>query len=219
MCRGDSVFRPLWGTQLEIDSVAQILRQCHVGVKAYSGMEGTAESFVSMSGQAPQLLLVATHGFYYTPREARQYDYLRGYKNAMLLSGLVLSGGNAAWLGRDLPEGVMGGILTADDISRLDLSGLELVVLSACQTGQGRATAEGLYGLQRAFKKAGARTLVMTLWNVDDQVTREFVVRFHQLLAAPQNGWNKESAFRQARAYIRQRYPEAFYWAAFVMLD
>lgn len=219
VCRGDSVFRPLWGTQLEIDSVAQILRQCHVGVKAYSGMEGTAESFVSMSGQAPQLLLVATHGFYYTPREARQYDYLRGYKDAMLLSGLVLSGGNAAWLGRDLPEGVMGGILTADDISRLDLSGLELVVLSACQTGQGRATAEGLYGLQRAFKKAGARTLVMTLWNVDDQVTREFVVRFHQLLATSQNGWNKESAFRQARAYIRQRYPEAFYWAAFVMLD
>jgi len=129
----------------------------------------------------------------------------------------VFAGGNAAWLGKEIPRGVMGGILTANDIATLDLSGLDMVVLSACQTGQGAATAEGLYGLQRAFKKAGARTIVMTLWSVNDQVTCDFMVKFHELLAA--NGWNKRKAFEDAKAAIRERYPEPFYWAGFVMLD
>ena len=84
----------------------------------------------------------------------------------MFLTGIVMAGGNAAWLGNELPQGVLGGILTAANIARLDLTGLELVVLSACQTGRGRATPEGLFGLQRAFKKAGAKTMVMTLWSV-----------------------------------------------------
>ena len=133
------------------------------------------------------------------------YDYLRGFRDAMYLSGLVLSGGNAVWQGKKLPEGVLGGILTAQDISRLDLSGTELVVLSACQSG-----------LQRAFKKAGAQTLVMTLWRVSDRVTREFMVSFYMHLAHSED---KRKAFEEARQEIRARYPEPFYWAGFVMID
>lgn len=116
-----------------------------------------------MHGKSPQVLQIATHGFYYTPDRAETVNYLKGYSDAMMLSGIILSGGNAAWRGKELPDGVLGGILITNNIARLDLSGTEMVVLSACQSGQGKATSEGLYGLQRAFKKAGVCTIVMAL--------------------------------------------------------
>ncbi len=215
---GTKPFEDLSGTKAEIEEVGRILTEGSVTVTTYSGTDGTAESFLSLDGQAPAILHLATHGFYYTPQAAQSVDYLKGQTDAMRLSGLVFSGGNAAWLGKELPEGVLGGILTADDISRLDLQGAELVVLSACQTGQGEATSEGLYGLQRAFKKAGARAMVMTLWSVSDQVTREFMAAFHRQLTAD-GTWDKRRAFEAARALVRQKYPEPFYWAPFVMLD
>ena len=181
------------------------------------GMNGTEESFLSMHGKSPQILHLATHGFYYTPAQANEVNYLRGYNDAMSLSGLIMSGGNAAWQGKELPEGVLGGVLTANNIARLDLSNTDMVVLSACQSGQGNATAEGLYGLQRSFKKAGVGTMVMTLWNVSDKVTTEFMIKFYEALA--QNDWNKNKAFNIAKSQIRKEYPDPFHWAAFVMLD
>ena len=183
------------------------------------GMQGTEESFLSMHGKAPQLLQIATHGFYYTPERAANVDYLKGYSDAMMLSGIVLSGGNAAWRGKELPDGVLGGILTANNIARLDLSGTEMVVLSACQTGQGKATPEGLYGLQRAFKKAGVGTMVMALWSVSDKVTTEFMTTFYEQLASKECKWNKRKAFENTKSIIREKYPDPFHWAAFVMLD
>lgn len=215
--RGDSAFVSLPESAEEVRQIAGLLQADHYRVTIYEGASGSEESFLSLSGCSPRLLHVATHGFYYTPDEARQIDYLRGFQDAMYLSGLILSGGNTAWLGKRVPDGVQDGILTARDIAALDLSGTELVVLSACQTGQGKVTAEGLYGLQRAFKKAGVRTLVMTLWRVSDRVTREFMVAFYQNLLAGNN--NKREAFEKARMQIRNRYPEPFYWAGFVMTD
>lgn len=183
------------------------------------GKNGTEESFLNMHGKSPKLLHLATHGFYYTPNRAENVDYLKGYTDAMSLSGLVFSGGNAAWLGKPLPKGVLGGILSANDIARLDLSNTDMVVLSACQTGQGKATAEGLYGLQRAFKKAGVGTIVMSLWNVSDKTTSEFMTTFYERLADTHNAWNKRKAFEEAKEIIRQKHPDPFHWAAFVMLD
>ena len=92
-----------------------------------------------------------------------------------------------------------------------------MVTLSACQTGQGNATAEGLYGLQRAFKKAGVGTMVMTLWSVSDKVATEFMIKFYETLA--KNKWDKHKAFEQTKAYIRTQHPDPYHWAAFVMLD
>ncbi len=215
--RGDSIYHELPGTEEETARIETLLRKSHWQVVPYTGTTGTAESFVSMHGRSPQLLHLATHGFYYTPSSAEKEDYLKGYTDAMQLSGIVLSGGNAAWLGKPMPQGVMGGIITANDIARLDLSGTDMVVLSACRTGQGKATAEGLYGLQRAFKKAGVGTIVMSLWDVSDASTPEFMATFYERLTA--NGWNKRAAFEEAKAMIRQKYPEPYYWAAFVMLD
>lgn len=217
--RGDSIFSPLPYTKEEIDKIGGILQSYDVSVRPYSGAKGTEESFVSMDGKSPKILHVATHGFYYTSDKANETNYLRGYTDAMLLSGIVLAGGNAAWQGKELPEKVMEGILTAYDIASLDLSNTDLVVLSACQTGRGEATAEGLFGLQRAFKKAGAKTIVMSLWDVDDKVTKEFMVKFYENLTA--NGWNKQKAFNETKNFFRDNsdYSDPYYWAGFVMLD
>ena len=219
IARGDSVFHDLQGTKEEILKIEDLLKRNKWQVSSYMGKNGTEESFLNMHGKSPKLLHLATHGFYYTPNRAENVDYLKGYTDAMSLSGLVLSGGNAAWLGKPLPKGVLGGILSANDIARLDLSNTDMVVLSACQTGQGKATSEGLYGLQRAFKKAGVGTIIMSLWNVSDKTTSEFMITFYERLADKNNAWNKRKAFEEAKEIIRQRRPDPFHWAAFVMLD
>lgn len=219
IARGDSVFHNLQGTKEEILKIEDLLKRNKWQVSSYMGKNGTEESFLNMHGQSPKLLHLATHGFYYTPNRAENVDYLKGYTDAMSLSGLVMSGGNAAWLGKQLPKGVLGGILTANDIARLDLSNTDMVVLSACQTGQGKATSEGLYGLQRAFKKAGVGTIVMSLWSVSDKITSEFMTTFYERLADTHNAWNKRKAFEEAKEIIRKKHPDPFHWAAFVMLD
>ena len=215
--RGDSIFRELPGSKMEVERISTILKNSRFDVTPYMGIEGTEESFLNLHGKSPRILHLATHGFYYTPTEAEEVDYLKGYNDAMSLSGLIMSGGNAAWRGNKLPEGVLGGVLTANDIVRVDLSETDMVVLSACQSGQGNATDEGLYGLQRAFKKAGVGTIVMTIWSVSDKVATEFMIKFYEALA--ENDWDKHKAFEQAKSLIRKEYPNPYHWAAFVMLD
>ena len=219
IARGDSIYHELQGTKEEILKIENVLKRNKWKVTSYMGTNGTEESFLNMHGKSPRLLHLATHGFYYSPSKAEKVDYLKGYTDAMSLSGIVLAGGNAAWLGKQLPNGVLGGILTANDIARLDLNNTDMAVLSACQTGQGKATAEGLYGLQRAFKKAGVGTIVMSLWSVSDMTTSEFMITFYKCLADKNNAWNKRKAFEQAKEIIRKKYPDPFRWAAFVMLD
>lgn len=219
IARGDSVFHDLQGSRDEIAKIESILKRCKWQVTPYTEKNGTEESFLAMHGKSPRVLHLATHGFYYTSDKAERVNYLKGYSDAMSLSGLVLSGGNAAWQGKKLPEGVLGGIITANDIARMDLSDTDMVVLSACKSGQGKATSEGLYGLQRAFKKAGVGTIVMSLWSVDDKVTSEFMVAFYERLTDKANVWNKRKAFEEAKEIIRKKHSDPYYWAAFVMLD
>ena len=224
--RGEKRFRELPNAKEEIESIERILKGRHMNVTSHTGKEGTEESFVALSGKAPQILHVATHGFYYTQEKAKSVNYLNGYQDAMLLSGLIMAGGNRAWTGKQLPKGVLGGVLTANSIASLNLKGTDLLVLSACQTGLGVATPEGLFGLQRAFKKAGVQTMVMTLWSVDDEATKDFMIRFYEELSV--NQWNKRAAFEKTKEFIRSKTyirngksykGDPYYWAAFVMLD
>ena len=216
---GVSGFKDLRNTKDEVKKIEKTLVDNGFSVKAYLGSKGNAESFVALDGKAPSIVHIATHGFYYTPDEAKDKDFLRGYTDAMSLSGLVFAGGNAAWLGKKNVDGVLGGVLTAKDIANLDFKGTDLLVLSACKTGQGKVTAEGVFGLQRAFKKAGVGTIIMSLWNVDDKVTSEFMVAFYGRLTDKANNWNKRKAFEQTKEIIRKEHPDPYYWAAFVMLD
>lgn len=216
---GVSGFKDLRNTKDEVKKIEKTLVDNGFSVKAYLGSKGNAESFVALDGKSPSIVHIATHGFYYTPDEAKDKDFLCGYTDAMSLSGLVFAGGNAAWLGKKNVDGVLGGVLTAKDIANLDFKGTDLLVLSACKTGQGKVTAEGVFGLQRAFKKAGVGTIIMSLWNVDDKVTSEFMVAFYEQLTDKANNWNKRKAFEQTKEIIRKEHPDPYYWAAFVMLD
>ena len=136
-----------------------------------------------------------------------------------------MAGANGVLLGEDVPMDADDGILTAQEIARLDLRGLNLVVLSACKTGNGEVTGEGVFGLQRAFKKAGAQTIVMSLWKVNDAATRDLMVQFYTGLA---DGLTKRQAFLKAQIYLKDHdktYPYTYkmrnnpHWAAFILLD
>ncbi|GAB3914451.1 CHAT domain-containing protein [Larkinella knui] len=139
-------------------------------------------------------------------------------ENPLLRSGLVMAGANYVWRGGTPIEGVDDGILTAYELSNLDLRGTELVVLSACETGLGQVRgSEGVYGLQRAVKMAGARYLLMSLWRVSDQETAEYMTLFYRHLL--EKG-SVPAAYDYAQSQMQSRYPkEPFKWAAFVLVE
>ena len=123
--------------------------------------------------------------------------------------------------GEKLPENVEDGILTAKEIADVDLRGLDLVVLSACQTGLGDISqGEGVFGLQRGFKKAGAKSILMSLWEVDDKATQLFMVQFYRNMLS---GKTKRQSLTESQNYLRKyengKYDDPKYWAAFILLD
>lgn len=204
-------------TLREINTIGHLLADT-INVRHLTGKAATEASFIALSGHSPAILHLATHGFYFNPDDPDIAKGLKGYTDPMNLSGLVMSGGNAEWTGHPLPPTTLGGLLTAADISRCDLDGTSLVCLSACHTGRGStATSEGIYGLQRAFKQAGARTLVMSLWEASELSTTLFMNHFYETLI--QTGFNKQEAFVSARRAVREKYPEPYYWAGFIMVD
>ena len=131
-------------------------------------------------------------------------------------SGICLAGANYAWDNKPL-KGIQDGVLTSYEISNLDLSNTKLVVLSACETGLGDIIEhEGVFGLQRAFKIAGVKNLVMSLWSVPDNVTADFMIEFYRGLFEHKN---IEEAFQQTQTIFRKKYPnEPFKWGAWVLI-
>lgn len=132
-------------------------------------------------------------------------------------AGLMLAGGNNKWLGKFDLTNVEDGILTADEISQMDLSDTKLVVLSACETAKGKMDpVDGIYGLQRAFKIAGVRTIIMSLWKVQDEATYDLMTHFYTYLS---NGIERHEALWKAMMIIKEKYKDPYYWASFIMLD
>jgi CHAT domain-containing protein len=217
----------LIGSMYESDAVAGLLRSAEYDVYALSGDVATEESFKALSGSGLQILHIGTHGFYESEADLVNADR-KFYTNSqqqsdedrsLSCSGLLFAGVNSTLdpkRNREIPEGFDDGVLTAKEISRLDFSGLDLVVLSACQTGLGEITGEGVFGLQRGFKKAGAQTLVMSLWKVFDDSTQMLMTEFFKNLTA---GMTKRAAFIAAQGKVRAQFPDPKHWAAFVMVD
>lgn len=193
-------------------------------VTQFSAENGTEASFKSLSGQKIDILHVATHGFY-VPKH-RKSALANLTKNAfnsiedqsLNRSGLIMAGAvnslNNQRVGKD------DGILTAKEISRLDLGQVRLAVLSACETGLGDITGEGVFGLQRGLKKAGIHSLVMSLWKVDDEATQTLMTNFYQNMV---KGISLNEAFTQAQHKLMTmengKFKDPRFWAAFIMLD
>ena len=211
----------------EVNYISDLMNKNQITTQTYRGNKGNEESFKALSGQGYNIIHLATHGFFYPDEEAKEKDYFKPmmlsdnnmYNEvdmSMWRSGLVMSGGNRAWKGDTIPDTVEDGILKAQEIGDLDLRGADLVVLSACNTGQGEVTGEGVFGLQRAFKMAGAQTIVMSLTSVDDQTTMAMMNKFYTNLFS---GQSKHDAFYNAQRYIRSIKPDPKYWMGWIMLD
>jgi CHAT domain-containing protein len=156
-----------------------------------------------MSGKnSPDVMHIATHGFFFPDKSTKpkiDENMFESAENPLFRSGLLFAGGNLSWQGKDRPQGTDDGILTAYEVSTLDLSKTKLVVLSACETGLGEIKGnEGVYGLQRAFKKAGVEYIIMSLWQVPDKETSEFMQMFY-------NKWLTGITVRQHLPKLRKK--------------
>jgi len=157
-------FEPLPGAAREAASVSAIWRQTGGAESSLVGAFARKNSVLEQAA-GKRVLHLATHGFFLDDCGPAA-SAAGGIENPLLLSGLALAGANES----NRPGE---GILTAEEIASLDLDGLEWVVLSACDTALGEIHAgEGVFGLRRAFQLAGARTVIMSLWQVDDNTTR-----------------------------------------------
>ncbi len=228
-------FEPLYNTKTEITEIDKTLKRGDLSVSMFSDSFGTEESFKALSGKGVNLIHLATHGMYIGASEAEskksesnllfiQLDDGEGGQIqediSLSRSFLVMSGGDMLPSHKEIPDNLEDGILTASEISKLDLRGLDLVVLSACQTALGDVDNEGVYGLQRGFKKAGAKTMLMSLDKVDDEATKILMVEFYKNLM---NGKTKHQSLKDAQKHLRQinngKYDMPEYWASFIMLD
>ena len=202
----------LSGTKTEVENIASKMKKKKISTTLYEGSQANEESFKALSGSDISVLHIATHGFFLPTDEKLSGD------QSLIQSGLLLSGANYAWQNQPIPEGVEDGILTAKEISFMDLRKTDLVVLSACQTALGEITGEGVFGLQRGFKKAGARTIIMSLWPVDDNATLLMMTEFYTNLT---KGMTKREAFLAAQNKVKTTagFENPRYWATFIMLD
>lgn len=216
---GQGYFAGLPGTRAEGEQIAGLL-----GVEPLLG-DAVLESKLKDS-RSPCILHLATHGFFlpdpeYQPvrnegrwKIASPATELLTLVNPLLRSGLALAGANT-WLRRGvLPPEAEDGLLTAEDITGMDLIYTQLVVLSACDTGLGHIhRGEGVFGLRRAFRLAGARTLVTSLWRIPDLQTNELMLSFYHSVL---KGEGCADALRAAQLALRARDPNPLYWAAFI---
>ena len=143
-------------------------------------------------------------------------DNKKAVSNPMTRSGLIFSGTENTMNGEILADD--NGWLNSYEASLLNLRGTELVVLSACETGTGDVqNGKGVYGLQRAIRVAGAESLIMSMWEVDDKATQELMTLFYDYWI-DKKMTKKEVPFKRAQQDIREKYKDPYYWGAFIML-
>jgi CHAT domain-containing protein len=228
-------FEPLPGSAAEIDEISELwtrknrqrLRGTAAPARDSLGLRGPTASEDALKAMAPgrRVLHLATHGFFLGSScpsalgsdGASNTSTVIG-ENPLLFSGLALAGANHREAAGPNEED---GILTAEEIATLDLTGVEWAVLSACDTGVGEVRAgEGVFGLRRAFQIAGVRTLIMSLWPVEDEASREWMKRLYENRFV-EGLSTAESVHRASLGLLQQRREEGksthpFFWAGFV---
>lgn len=208
---------PLPETQDEIDMIQSLFPQ-NTEIICYSQKDATEESIKSLSKQQVSILHIATHGFSYGDNSIKDFN------EPMRKCGLLFAGAQRAWSGNNNIANREDGILLGEEIAEIDLKDNDMVVLSACDTGLGELSSEGVWGLQRAFKKAGANSILMSLWKVDDLSTRLFMTQFYRYFIS---GKDKQESLKLAQNYIREYkdengnllFEDPSYWASWILLD
>jgi hypothetical protein len=225
-------FREIPKTLQEVTQIAQILVDSFPKCEVYTNNAGTEQSFRELSGSTVNILHLATHGDFIPFDRTINHQIIsdrlletdhRCYSKedlAMTRSFVVFSGVNALMdTSLVVSDQTNDGVLTAMEVSELNFRDLDLVVLSACNTGLGALSEDGVIGLQRGFKKAGANALIMSLWKVEDEPTMYLMTHFYQYLM---EGDGINFAFHKAQNMLKSQYGTSGarpYWASFILLD
>ena len=212
------------GSKIEGNSIRSLWRESKnsaVQVRMFENGDGSESNFKSVvaNNSKGKIMHLATHGFFFDKLEFQNLrDTVKDFNNdnSSFRSGIVLSGGNIGWKKFDINNYTDDGILSSYEISKLNFNNVKLIVLSACDTGLGDIQSnEGVFGLQRAIKLAGAEKIIMSLWKVPDLQTKELMTYFYQNLIKGKT-FNMSVSFAQSK--MKLKYPP-FYWAAFKLLN
>jgi CHAT domain-containing protein len=219
----EQAWAPLPGTRLEAQAIQRLIPRAQL----FLGPEASKQQLLQLA--APGVLHIATHGFFledtHAPTGSRGLGHIgsggaptQPPPDPLLRSGLVLSGAHAP--APATPESTQAradsALVTALELAGLDLWGTQLVVLSACDTGRGDVKlGQGVYGLRRALVTAGAETVVMSLWKVNDDTTRILMEAYYRYLL---EGQGRVAALRQAMLSLREKQPHPYFWAPFISL-
>jgi CHAT domain-containing protein len=207
------------GTELEINELQDLLKQKGWATDKYLEKNATEEHVKEL--ESPKIFHIATHGFYTPSVEGDETTEMTESEtemaeNPLLKTGLLLKGAGDVRNKSKYNYNIESGILTAYEAMSLNLDQTDLVVLSACETGLGDiSNGEGVYGLQRAFLVAGAKTLIMSMFKVDDEATQKLILSFYRKWLAT---GNLRKSFVDAKIELRVEYPEPYYWGPFMMI-
>lgn len=204
------------GTRKEVETIEKILKTKNISVQKLTEKKANEKNLKEL--HSPSILHIATHGYFLEDaqevlNEDSQVEVVKKI-NPLIRSGLLLAGVQKTL--RKQKKASEDGMLTAFEAQTLDLNETDLVVLSACETGVGEVkNTEGIFGLQRAFQVAGANSVVTSLWKVDDMATEFLMTNFY---ANWLKGISKWEALRNAMRETRKKYPQPYFWGAFVMV-
>lgn len=215
------------GTEDEIKNITILFtNKGGYSVKSFSAKNATEEKFKFYSNQSSHIIHLATHGFFLnnekkhiqtkaaTVTEVENNFSLE--QNPLMRSGIVLASANRTWNASKMSTTKEDGVVTAYEIAQLNLSNTKLVVLSACETALGDVKGtEGVFGLQRAFKIAGTKYIIVSLWQVPDTETAELMKIFYSNLIVNNN---VRESFYLAQKEMRKRYVP-YQWAAFILIE
>ena len=205
----------------EADQIANALQAKNIDTNLIKGTNANEYSFREMDGHSPSIVHLSTHGFYLVgfDKYSEYFNKLIPYSsqnNWMLLSGLLLADANSTLSRPNKQTPLNDGVITAEEIAMLDLRNTNLVVLSACETAIGENLQEGFGGLVRAFKNAGVKSILASLWKVPDDATAKLMISFYKLFLS---GIEMHMALKMAQKEVSKLYPDPYYWASFILLD
>jgi hypothetical protein len=207
------------GTQKELTELKDLLKTKGWITNSYTEKDASEDQIKKLDN--PKIFHIATHGFFSPKKELNASEELtlsesEASQNPLLRTGLLLTGAGDLLNKTSFNYNLESGILTAYEAMNLNLDQTDLVVLSACETGLGElAVGEGVYGLQRAFLVAGAKTLIMSMFKVDDDATQKLMIKFYKKWL--ETG-NKRASFVEAKKELRTEYSDPIFWGSFIMI-